>query len=466
MNPRVNENFRRQDATTAKKKIGVRDARTLKFSLLGVAGVLAANHFAVAGGLLPPWGDPTDVPLPTWAHSVAPKKAETDVFAAPGRLDLKRATTLAGARLPLYGSQRGAGCGGRWLHVGLSSWVCSDYVDLAPEPPSDEVVLASDGLPYRYYFVGKSGASGYANLVRAGEEAPDEDLDPGFAVATTEERSERGQRWVKTRHGTWISTTELAAARPSSFHGEDIGPAEAQRDLDFAWVLPPKINVYNAPNFSGKVAGTLTRREVVHVREEKATGGAVAVRISDDGVAPARWVDRRSLARPELASPPPEVSGESERWIDVHLASQTLVAYEGKSPIFATLVSTGTGRPGTVGPADTSTHKGTFRIWVKLLSSTMDNLESPDKLQEATSAVEGPRYSMEDVPYVQFFDKAIAIHGVFWHDDFGKVRSHGCVNVAPRDAARLFALTSPKLTTGLSAILPARVELGTVVRVR
>jgi lipoprotein-anchoring transpeptidase ErfK/SrfK len=196
----------------------------------------------------------------------------------------------------------------------------------------------------------------------------------------------------------------------------------------------------------------------VRVREEKAP----AVRISDDGVTPAQWVDGRSLARPQLSAPPPEVTGENERWIDVHLADQTLVVYEGKSPIFATLVSTGTGRPGT----DTATRKGTFRIWVKLLSSTMDNLESPDKLQEATPAKEGARYSMEDVPYVQFFDKAIAIHGVFWHDDFGKPRSHGCVNVAPRDAARLFALTSPKLTAGLAAILPARVELGTVVRVR
>jgi lipoprotein-anchoring transpeptidase ErfK/SrfK len=416
----------------------------------------------LAIGLMPPWGDPTDVPLPGWAHSVAPKKAETEVFAAPGRLDLKRATTLVGARLPLYGSQRGTGCGGRWLHVGLASWVCSDNADLAPEEPSGDVVLATDGLPYRYWFVGKGGASGYANLARAGEEAPDEDLDPGFAVATIEERTERGQRWVKTRHSTWISTTELAASRPSSFHGEDIGAGQAQRELDFAWVLPAKINVYNAPNFSGKVAATLTRREIVRAREEKATGAAVAVRISDDGVTPAQWVDARSLARPQVSSPPPEVTGENERWIDVHLPTQTLVAYEGTKPIFATLVSTGTGRAGT----DTATRKGTFRIWVKLLSSTMDNLESPAKLQEATPAVEGARYSMEDVPYVQFFDKAIAIHGVFWHDDFGRVRSHGCVNVAPRDAARLFALTSPHLTAGLSAILPARIEPGTVVRVR
>ena len=73
---------------------------------------------------------------------------------------------------------------------------------------------------------------------------------------------------------------------------------------------------------------------------------------------------------------------------------------------------------------------------------------------------------MEDVPYVQFFDKAIALHGVFWHDDFGHVHSHGCVNLAPRDAARLFGFTSPHLTAGLSAFCPSRIEQGTVVRVR
>jgi lipoprotein-anchoring transpeptidase ErfK/SrfK len=94
----------------------------------------------------------------------------------------------------------------------------------------------------------------------------------------------------------------------------------------------------------------------------------------------------------------------------------------------------------------------------------MDNLESPEN-QDARPAVEGARYSIEDVPYVQFFDKAIALHGVFWHDDFGHAHSHGCVNLAPRDAARLFDFTSPKLTAGLSAILPARIEPGTVVRV-
>ncbi|HEY1956472.1 MAG TPA: L,D-transpeptidase [Polyangiaceae bacterium] len=368
------------------------------------------------------------------ARSVVAAKAETVIVAVPGRLDLRRATTLAGSHLPIYGASRGAQCDGRWLHVGLESWVCSDHVELSTDPPDDDAPIASDGLPYRYYFVAKNGANGYESLDRAGDDAPDEQLDPGFAVATTEERTKGGERFVKTRHGTWIDTGELGAARPSGFHGEDVGPD----GLNFAWIARP--------------TGTHVRREVVRVLEEKSP----RVRIGER-----EWIDARALVRPTLAAPPPEVRGEREHWIDVELARQTLVAYEGARPVFATLVSTGAGAPGT----DTATRKGTFRIWVKLLSSTMDNI-GPLRAEDAHPAAEGARYSMEDVPYVQFFDKAIALHGVFWHDDFGHPHSHGCVNLAPRDAARLFAFTGPRLTPGLAAILPSHAEPGTVVRVR
>jgi lipoprotein-anchoring transpeptidase ErfK/SrfK len=144
---------------------------------------------------------------------------------------------------------------------------------------------------------------------------------------------------------------------------------------------------------------------------------------------------------------------EGERWIDVELASQTLVAYQGDRPVFATLVSTGKGREGT----ELATPKGESRIWVKLESSNMDNLED----EEAERY-----YAIEDVPYVQFFAKGVGLHGAFWHRSFGQVRSHGCVNLAPLDAQRLFSFTSPHLPAGWTAVLPTDVEEGTIVRVR
>ena len=121
--------------------------------------------------------------------------------------------------------------------------------------------------------------------------------------------------------------------------------------------------------------------------------------------------------------------------------------------MFATLVSTGKGPP----KSELGTHLGVHRIWVKLLASKMDNLERDDVEHH---------YSLEDVPWVQFFDKAIALHGVFWHDQFGRARSHGCVNLAPRDAAWLFEWAPPQLPPGWTAVIPTPREPGLRVRVR
>jgi lipoprotein-anchoring transpeptidase ErfK/SrfK len=137
----------------------------------------------------------------------------------------------------------------------------------------------------------------------------------------------------------------------------------------------------------------------------------------------------------------------------VELSSQTLVAYEGDVPVFATLVSTGRGAEGS----PTATPKGVHRIWVKLESSTMGNLDD----ENASST-----YEIEDVPWVQFFSKGVALHGAFWHHGFGRVHSHGCVNLSPLDAERIFRFTGPRVPAGWSAALPIEFDLGTIVRVR
>ncbi|MEO7095259.1 MAG: L,D-transpeptidase [Polyangiales bacterium] len=162
-----------------------------------------------------------------------------------------------------------------------------------------------------------------------------------------------------------------------------------------------------------------------------------------------RGVDLRV---PTLA-PLPAGLFEGERWIDVDTTTQTLVAYEGTRAVFATVVSTG--RPGNPTP------KGTFRIWVKLRSTTMSNADDP-----ADTTEEAATYSIEDVPWVQFFSNGVALHGTFWHRQFGRVHSHGCVNLAPLDALRLFEWTGPRLPRGWDAVFPTTAEPATMVKVR
>ncbi len=98
--------------------------------------------------------------------------------------------------------------------------------------------------------------------------------------------------------------------------------------------------------------------------------------------------------------------------------------------MYATLVSTG--RDGIGDPATTvSTPQGTFRIGEKHVTTTMD------------SSVADSEFELRDVPWVQYFKGGYAIHAAYWHDDFGRPRSHGCVNLAPIDARVVFNFTTP-----------------------
>jgi lipoprotein-anchoring transpeptidase ErfK/SrfK len=438
------------------KRAGVR-AGLAPFALaLSVAGLSSAD------GGMPPWFDPGDLPVPAWAKAAVPIKDDQPLSSMPDSAAPRRGSVAYAARLPLYGAKRGPGCEGRWLLVGPYAWICSDSAELvgqepmlgAPRPEGFLSALpgkvSGEGLPYRYYFVGKEGASGFHDLAYADEEAPDQDFEAGFTVAIVEERSAHGEMWGRTRRGEWIALRELGAIRPVSFKGETVGPAGS---LDFAWVAVEKASVFSASS-GGKVTGNRSRSEVVSWREEKASPGGTMVRISEDGTPPA-WMRAKDLVRQKIAPPPDEIGGAaaSERWIDVELATQSLVAYEGTRPVYATLVSSGRGPVGS----DTITPPGVHRIWVKLLSTSMGNLQNEDADEH---------YLIEEVPYVQFFDKAVALHGAFWHNDFGHVHSHGCVNLAPVDAEWLFGFTSPHLPAGWSAALPAPVEKGTLVRVR
>lgn len=427
--------------------------------LLGIAALLAAPLVRADGGELPPWTEPYDVPLPETVRSVVPRKPEVAIYSQASALSTRRGSTIEGAHLAYYGAQRGPGCQGRWLLVGPHAWVCQDVADPSPdEPVLAPLARTENGLPYRYFYAGRDGARGYFNLARALDDAPDQELEPGWSVAIVEERAAHGERWGRTPHGKWFSMRELGPGNPFMFHGEEIEGGK----LDVAWVKSDRATVYSTSK-GEKATGARVRFELVRIREEKGAKDAAFYRVSEDG-APEQWIRGRDLARPTSAAPPAEVSGEVERWIDVELASQTPVAYEGKRPVFATLVSTGRGAPGT----DLGTRLGVHRIWVKLLSTKMDNLEK----EEATHF-----YYIEDVPYVQFFDKAIAIHGAYWHRDFGRVHSHGCVNLAPIDAQRMFFFTAPHMPRGWRAVLPAKpgsgpsapsevMERGAVVRVR
>ena len=141
---------------------------------------------------------------------------------------------------------------------------------------------------------------------------------------------------------------------------------------------------------------------------------------------------------------------DGEKWIDVSLSSQTLVAYEGDKPVFATAVSTG--KRSDDKEKDHKTPTGTWRIREKHIAATMDGDVASD----------GP-YSIEDVPWIMYFNGSYALHGAFWHNNFGHVQSHGCVNLAPADAKAVFNWTEPHVPEGWHGAMSTADHQGTRV---
>ncbi|MFO0675124.1 MAG: L,D-transpeptidase [Polyangiaceae bacterium] len=431
--------------------------RAVRLAAIVAAATVASAAVAFdarAENPVPPWTEIEDVPLPTWARSAVAKREEVPILSGPGRTEPRRGTPLMGTLLPIFGQKRGPGCGGRYILVGPYAWVCSDTVDLSqddPYGPAGPAAASADPSAMRYYFAGKDGAYAYLSAEDAAASSPEKELEPGFALGIVGEKTVDGERWGRTRTGLWIAMRELGAARPSTFKGRTV----TDGSMAFGWVKAESTAVYSAATGARKRIGTRTRHENVGWHDVVKGAQGPMVRISDDGAASEEWVLAKDVVRPTASDPPEEVdhADDGERWIDVDRATQTLVAYEGRKPVFATLVSTGRGSEGS----ETITPKGVHRIWVKLTSTSMDNLERDDAERH---------YSIEDVPWVQFFDKGVALHGAFWHRDFGRVRSHGCVNLSVPDAEWLFHFTGPHLPRGWSASLPTPVERGTAIRVR
>jgi hypothetical protein len=187
----------------------------------------------------------------------------------------------------------------------------------------------------------------------------------------------------------------------------------------------------------------LPKRSAVMLTGRAATAAGQAYHETTSGF----WVRLLdvSMARP---LPPPDL-GPDEKWIDVDLTRQALVAFQGTRPVFATLISSGRRNPSDK-EHDFPTPTGTFRVREKHVTTTMDGDVASD----------GP-YSIEDVPWVMYFQGSYALHGAFWHDEFGRMRSHGCVNLAPEDARTLFGWTEPPLPAGWHGVFSKDDQSGT-----
>jgi hypothetical protein len=270
---------------------------------------------------------------------------------------------------------------------------------------------------------------GLHRTVQAGQSDP----DAGFAI-------ERVFDWQNRAFGL---TTELdlipmdrtRIVKPSAFHGVALAEDE---DLPVAIVTNRWVIRYvEAKPGLLKPAGTFDYRQALKLTGRTVLFDGVRFWEGRDGsfIAPSNaLVLEKRKTYPSLAE-------GNRKWIDISIRDQSLVAYEGTKAAYVTLVSSGLA--GLADPEKApATVRGTFMIVTKHVSSTMDG---DDDVSDS--------YSLRDVPFVQYFHKGYALHAAYWHDQFGKVRSHGCVNLSPMDAAWLFEWTDPQVPTGWHGVI-------------
>lgn len=309
-----------------------------------------------------------------------------------------------------------------------------------------------------------------------------------------------------------IPATKVKPDTGSPFHGVELSP---QFPLPAAFVLPRGATTWKLLKGTdeARAAEALPRRALVPL-----TGKArikAGRRFYQLARHPQRWLQASDVGVVSLPPTYPKAAEAGEKWIDISLVQQTLTLYEGKQPVYATLVSTGRDRLGD--PEDSlATPRGEFTIQSKHIAAAMDSEEnsaisggtktrkrsySPsakatiERLLAAEKAGtplddrdrrrllnikkgRHPEYGvtlrrgagdfeLRDVPWIQYFASGYALHGAYWHDVFGTPRSHGCVNLAPIDARYVFLWTEPSVPANWHG-MNAGEELGrgTVVRIR
>ena len=378
-----------------------------------------------------------------WTAPGAPVQAESTRNKA--RTEYRRATTLKtvywvpraerprralleeGGIVTVYPerAQKGSGCRAKWVPVKGGGYLCLDGTEVTREAPKDVPAMVDDLLPFVYVHETKNPAMMY-----------------GYSpVADKPGRLER--------YGRALDETKYTRHKPSRFRGRNLRTDPVPRpQLVPGWAVVADAPVYataGGDDDPGTPSMTLDLHTPLLVSRFETEAGWFKV-WDPAGNAPLGFMQEGPLRRFDPA-PAPEGLAKGQSWVDIDVNQQMLALYAGPEPVYVTLVSTGL--------EERETPLGVFEMNHKLAYRTMVNLpDSADK------------YRVENVPWAMYFAPYYAVHGAYWHNEFGNRRSHGCVNLAPKDARYIYGQVGPHHQPGFFKTFASEHAPPSVVRVR
>lgn len=249
-------------------------------------------------------------------------------------------------------------------------------------------------------------------------------MGDGYHFVTLGRGGVQGE-WTNIGTNRWIPTSQVgASANVSEFAGVHL-PAEGL-PFTMAWVLrnvQPSVEPGVEPLEDTYFLERYTR---VYLYQTVEMDGERWYQVGND-----EWVHQFDVAKVVPAEKPAEIT--TDKWVGMDLYEQVLIAYEGDTAVFATLISSGL--------PQWSTREGIFNVYQRHQRVVMSGANGQPSF-----------YYIEEVPWTMFYDNDIALHGAYWHDGFGYRQSHGCVNMTITDSRWLFNWSADILESGESEV--------------
>ncbi len=269
----------------------------------------------------------------------------------------------------------------------------------------------------------------------------------GFFVAVDKTVGWEGRSYFRTTNGFLAPTDRMWLNKPPESKGVEF-PKDAKAVF---FVTSDKARLYDvdAAKKKTKDTGPAKRFSAYGLTGDVVTVDGTELKKTLTG----GWVKSSAGTFTEPGKRPEMASGPTEKWVDVNLDRKTLVLFVGDQPVYAALISPG--KRSKDKKKNHATKEGVWRIRDKHVAVTMDGDGAGGDLP----------YSIDDVPFVEYYDGSYALHAAFWHSNFGREMSHGCVNLSPIDAKYVFNWTEPRLPRGWHSVSSTKERPGSVVSI-
>ena len=254
------------------------------------------------------------------------------------------------------------------------------------------------------------------------------------------------QRLALTPSGQFVKATDLEPVTGSEFKGVELND---KTELPVAFVVKRGVRAWQVEKGEADKLDPLEFHQVLHLTGKFRTVGPLKYWGTADG----RYARHRDVITVRRRNAWPDFAEGDQKWIDVSIVTNTMVLYEGKKPVFVTLVSTGRDRLGDP-KATASTAQGSFELSGKHVTASKFNPKGIEEL-----------FDVYDAPWAIQLTSGQMLIGAPWHNRFGIENGQGQIQMSPHDALRVWQWVEPEVPEGWHGVsLPGEKKVHVVVR--